>query len=161
MLWNKNKNKNEIIKSPCKGIMFDVKDVNDDMFSHKMLGESFAFKLLSNKIVAPVDGKITALFPSCHAIGITSKKGCEILLHIGLETSDLDGSDFNQYIQENQKIKTGDLLTEVNLISLNNKNVDSTMIMVLLNSNKYEPIHISMPKDVEKNETLFEIKRVK
>lgn len=159
MLWNKSKN--EMINSPCKGIMFDVKDVNDHMFSQKMLGESFAFELLSNKIVAPVDGKITALFPSRHAIGITSKKGCEILLHIGLETSALDGSDFNQFIQENQKIKAGDLLCEVDLISLNTKNVDSTMIMVLLNSNQYEPIHVSLPKDVEINETLFEVKEMK
>ena len=85
------KTKTEKIIAPITGIVTDLNNVPDPVFSEKMIGEGIAIYPKAGKVVAPADGEIIQLFPTKHAIGILTDKGLEILIHIGLDTVNLKG----------------------------------------------------------------------
>lgn len=122
---------------PMKGKLISITDVPDDVFSNKLLGDGFAIELNGNEVVAPMDGEITSVFPTGHAIGIKSGD-VELLLHIGLETVKLEGKPFDVKIKEGQKVKCGDLLTivDTNLITENDALLVSPVIFT--SGNKIE-----------------------
>ncbi len=129
--------KSEIINSPCKGKMIDIKDVNDPMFSQKMLGDGVAFILEDGLICSPVDGIVTASFPSKHAIGITSANDVEILVHIGINTADFNGNGFKSFVNEHQFVNKNDPLIKIDLDFFKSKEVDTTTILIITNSQKF------------------------
>ncbi|MFB1051068.1 glucose-specific PTS transporter subunit IIBC [Paraliobacillus sp. JSM ZJ581] len=103
------------ITSPMSGEILSISEVPDQVFSQKMMGDGFAVKPLSGKVVAPVNGKVLNIFPTKNAIGLQAENGLEILIHIGIETVKLDGQGFTQKVEEGQEIKQGDLLMEIDL----------------------------------------------
>ena len=93
----------------------DITAVADPAFSSKMMGDGFAIDLTEGEVVAPFDAEVTAAFPTGHAYGLRRKDGVECLIHIGMDTVELNGEGFTSHIKEGQKIKQGDLLMEVDL----------------------------------------------
>ncbi|RSL32018.1 PTS glucose transporter subunit IIA [Salibacterium salarium] len=104
-----------VIKSPVSGKYVDLTDIPDPTFSEKMMGDGFAVEPEEGKIVSPVNGKIVQIFPTKQAIGIKSEEGLDILIHIGLETISLKGTDFQVYVNEGDKVEAGDSLIEFSL----------------------------------------------
>ena len=107
--------KKETFVCPLAGTLLTLEKVPDEVFAQKMMGDGFAVDPVDGKVYAPVNGVIKAAFPTKHAIGIESKDGIEILIHIGMDTVELNGEGFTSHISEGQKIKQGDLLMEVDL----------------------------------------------
>ena len=100
------------IYSPMKGEAIKLEEIEDAAFATGVLGQGLAIKPSEGKVVAPIDGEVTTLFPSLHAIGITSNEGVEILIHVGLDTVQLGGKGFNAHIKQGDIVKKGqDLLT--------------------------------------------------
>ena len=98
------------IYSPVNGKQISLNDVPDEMFSKEMLGPTIAFDFNDNAIYAPADGKVTMLTNTKHAIGIQTKFGVEVLIHIGINTVELNGEGFSTCVKENQTVKKGEKL---------------------------------------------------
>lgn len=113
--------KKEVLQSPMAGTLLTLDKVPDEVFSQKMMGDGFAIDPSDGKVYAPFSGVITVAFPTKHAIGMKSKDGLEILIHIGMDTVELNGEGFTSHISEGQKIKQGDLLMEVDLAFIKEK----------------------------------------
>lgn len=107
--------KEEIIASPLQGEVKALSEVQDEAFSSGMLGQGVALDPTDGKVVSPVDGTITTVFPTKHAIGIMSDGGAEILIHLGMDTVQLEGKHFESHVEEGAKVKKGDLLVTVDV----------------------------------------------
>ena len=103
----KKKNKGLEVVAVVDGDIMPITDVKDDVFSTKMLGDGFAIKPKDSHIYAPVDGTITTLFPTKHAIGIKTEKGLDIVIHLGLDTVELEGAPFTVDVKQGDQVKTG------------------------------------------------------
>lgn len=101
--------------SPMKGKLLELSEVEDQVFSQKIMGDGFAIDLEDGEIVSPVDGEVAMTYPTKHAIGIKSKDGKEILIHIGMDTVELDGKGFEAFVEKGEKIKKGQVLMKVDL----------------------------------------------
>jgi glucose-specific phosphotransferase system IIA component len=100
--------------SPCKGTVLPLADVPDLIFSQKMMGDGIALMLEDDWVCAPSKGEVTALFPTLHAIGITTPEGLELLLHIGIDTVELQGEGLKSVIKEGDTVRAGQRLIKVN-----------------------------------------------
>lgn len=124
------KSKSSEINTPVNGEVVDLKEVSDPVFSDKMMGEGFAVKPSDGKICAPIKGTIKSVFPSLHALTLEAEDGLDILIHIGLDTVELNGNGFSSTIQEGQKVKAGDPLVQVDLAFLAENKKDDIVIVV-------------------------------
>lgn len=95
--------------SPATGKIIPIEQVEDETFASKILGDGFAVELTDGEVIAPFDGEVTAAFPTGHAYGLKREDGLECLIHIGLDTVELNGAGFDV------KVKQGQLLVKVNL----------------------------------------------
>ena len=110
--------KNDIVstfKSPVSGITKNLNEIEDKAFASGAMGKGFAVELTDGKVVAPFDGEVMVCFPTGHAYGLKSTDGTEILIHIGMDTVQLDGKGFDVKVKAGQKIKQGDVLVQVDL----------------------------------------------
>ncbi|ATO49694.1 glucose-specific PTS transporter subunit IIBC [Brevibacillus laterosporus] len=104
-----------VFVSPLEGKMLELKDVPDQVFSQKMMGDGFAIEPTNGEVVSPVDGTIVTFFPTKHAIGIAANDGREILIHFGIDTVKLEGEGFEALAQEGDKVTAGQPLLRVQL----------------------------------------------
>ncbi|AGM26515.1 PTS system glucose-specific IIA component [Spiroplasma syrphidicola EA-1] len=119
-LFTKKSKEIEII-APVDGEIIKLDDVNDEVFSQKMLGDGFGIKPSAGNFLAPMTGKLMTVFPTGHAYGIKHASGVEMLLHIGMDTVSLNGEGFNIKVKQDDNVKQGDLLCEVNLSQIKDK----------------------------------------
>lgn len=126
---------------PCtEGNIIKLSDVNDEVFSTGMMGKGFAIVPNDGKIIAPVDATVEMLFPTKHAIGLKTKSGAEILIHIGINTVELEGNGFNCHAKIGDKVKKGELLETIDLEYINTQNYDSTIMVIVTNTNQFKSI---------------------
>ena len=121
---NESKNISQVILAPLTGKAVPLSEVPDPVFSDKVLGDGVAIIPTDGKIVSPVDGEISTVAETGHAYGFTSEDGQEILVHVGLETVSLNGECFKVYGKEGDKVKAGDLVAEVDLNYLKEKEIN-------------------------------------
>lgn len=130
-MWNLFK-KNRAISAPVKGKLIDITKVKDEAFSSKALGDGFAVYPESSRVVSPIDGTITVVFPSGHAYGIENDK-VEIIVHIGIDTVQLNGEGFHSFVKQGETVKKGDLLAEVDFEHIQKKGYDATTVIIISN----------------------------
>ncbi|MBG9782430.1 glucose-specific PTS transporter subunit IIBC [Shouchella lehensis] len=118
------------IASPMTGKLLSINEVPDQVFAEKMMGDGFAIEPTDGTVVSPVEGKITTVFPTKHAIGITSVTGREVLIHIGIDTVKLGGEGFTVYVEEGQSVHLGDKLVEFDVAYIS-KNAKSTVTPIV------------------------------
>ncbi|MVX65292.1 PTS glucose transporter subunit IIA [Clostridium chromiireducens] len=134
-----NKNKNKIFYAFANGISIDLSEVNDEMFSQRMMGEGIAIKPSEGKIYSPCDGTIVAVMKeSKHAVGIRTKDGVEFLIHVGIDTVALNGEGFELHCEEGQAIKKGDLLLSFDRNFIKEKGLDDITMLVISEPNNYK-----------------------
>jgi PTS system beta-glucosides-specific IIC component len=129
---------NEIqIYSPINGDLIELSKIEDKVFASGSMGKGIAINPSDGKVYSPFDGEITAVFPTRHAIGITSKDGVECLIHIGLDTVNLKGKYFDLKVEEKQSIKNGELILEFDHDSITKEGYSLTTSVIITNSEKY------------------------
>lgn len=122
--------------APFTGKLMSIDQVPDPVFAQKTMGDGFAIDMCDGHVYAPVDGKIVALFPTGHAIGIKSHDRNEYLLHLGLDTVQFKGEGFNVHIQLDQEVKKGDLIAEVDLDFFKSKQISMVCPILVTNANQ-------------------------
>ncbi|EMF0048235.1 PTS beta-glucoside transporter subunit IIABC [Enterococcus hirae 57-03-H11] len=103
------------LKSPLSGKVLPLSDVPDKVFSSGAMGKGLAIDPEKGELIAPADGEITTIFPTGHAVGLTTKDGIEILMHIGMDTVELEGQGFETFVKQGDQVKAGDLLVRFNI----------------------------------------------
>ncbi|MEW4277897.1 PTS glucose transporter subunit IIA [Priestia megaterium] len=102
-------------KLPFDGYIVPLEEVPDAVFSSKMMGDGFAIEPTNNTLVSPINGEVVSIFPTKHAIGLKTDQGLELLIHVGLETVNLNGKGFTCLIKEGEKVTQGTPLLKIDL----------------------------------------------
>ena len=129
----KNKNEN-VIYAPVKGTCIDITEVDDIGFSSKMMGDGVAIVPIEGIVTAPCDGKISMIFDTGHAFGMEANNGAEILIHIGIDTVNLNGEGFEILKKPGQKVKRGEPVIRFDLEKV--KKLYDTATMVIMTNGK-------------------------
>ncbi|MDU6340916.1 MAG: beta-glucoside-specific PTS transporter subunit IIABC [Clostridium sp.] len=149
--------KQEVIVSPIKGDVLPLSEVKDEVFSQGLLGKGVAIEPKEGKVVAPVDGTLTTLFPTHHALGITSDKGAEILIHVGMDTVQLEGKCFTPKVKQGERVKAGQVLLEFDIKGIKEAGYHVTTPVIVSNSDNYLDIIGTDKKDINREEDLLTV----
>jgi PTS system beta-glucosides-specific IIC component len=106
------KNEKEWVLAPVEGKVVPLSEVNDPAFSQEILGKGVAIVPEKGRIVAPFDGVVSVMFETKHAVSVTSEKGAEVIIHVGLDTVHLKGDHFTSFKKQGDHVKQGELLLE-------------------------------------------------
>ena len=120
------------IVAPADGTMFAIEDVKDAVFSQKVLGDGVAFRYEGDSVTicAPADGTLSAVFPTGHAFGITMENGVELLIHIGIDTVNLQGKYFTAHVKDGDTVKAGQPLVTFELDQVKKAGYDTVIPLV-------------------------------
>ncbi|REK52933.1 MAG: PTS glucose transporter subunit IIA [Geobacillus sp.] len=121
------------IYSPLDGEAIPLEEVPDPVFAQKMMGDGLAIIPKNGKVVSPINGKVVQIFPTKHAVGLVSEEGLEILIHIGLETVELNGGGFEVEVNAGETVKVGDPLINVDLDYLEQKHKEIVTPIIITN----------------------------
>ena len=122
------------------GLVIPITEVNDDVFAQKMLGDGVAIRPESGIIVSPVNGRIINIADTFHAYGLQTEDGLEILVHIGIDTVDLNGKGFQNHVRIDEKVKVGTPLCTVDLSLLKQNGCDTDIIILITNPECGDPL---------------------
>lgn len=145
-------NKKKQLMAPMTGTIVPLTEVEDDVFSQKIMGDGFAIIPSGNQVIAPTAGQIIQLFKTNHAILFKTADDLDMLFHIGLDTVELAGQGFTSHIQVNQTVEQGDLLLSLDLdyIRSQEKSLISPFLFITMSQLKsftahYGPIEAGQP----------------
>lgn len=140
-------NKGVNIPSPLAGQLIDLSEVNDATFSSGIMGSGVAIIPSEGKVVAPFDGTIDVFFNTHHAIGLRSDSGVELLIHVGLDTVNLEGKYFNPLKKQGDSVKAGDIILEFDIEAIQNAGYEVVTPIIVTNSNSFMDV-IVKEKDI-------------
>ncbi|KRL86227.1 PTS system, glucose-specific IIABC component [Ligilactobacillus apodemi DSM 16634 = JCM 16172] len=132
----------EEIHTVSDGDVIKIEDVNDPVFSQKMMGDGFGVKPDNQNVYAPVSGTVTSVFPTKHAIGLLTDAGLEVLVHMGLDTVGLNGEPFDVKVKDGAKVKAGDLLALADLDKIKAAGKDDTIVVAFTNVQDIKEVKI-------------------
>ena len=135
------KEENEfIIASPVKGKLIALEDVPDDTFAQGILGQGAAVIPSEGKVVAPADGEISSIFDTKHAVGITLGNGVEILVHVGINTVEMEGKGFEAFVKEGDKVTKGQTLVEFSIDKIKEAGYKTETPVIITNTDDYASV---------------------
>ena len=154
-LFGKGKEVNKEIEiyAPLTGEYINIEDIPDPVFAQKMMGGGFGINPTEGEVVSPIEGKVDNVFPTRHAIGLKADNGLEILVHIGLDTVQLDGQGFEILVSSGDTVQVGDPLLKFDLEYIKNNAKDVISPIIITNSDQTESIYVNDVKAVIKGET--------
>ncbi|MFP7255528.1 beta-glucoside-specific PTS transporter subunit IIABC [Terribacillus goriensis] len=146
---------NDVIASPFQGSIVSLSEIKDEAFATGALGKGVAIIPSEGKLYAPASGVVSVLFPTKHAIGITTDNGAEILIHIGMDTVQLDGKFFEAQVKQGDHVEKGQLLIEFDLESIQSAGFDITTPVVVTGVRGYKLVAATEEKQVKWGEPLL------
>ena len=146
------------VYAPIKGNIVKLENVEDEAFSSGAMGKGIAINPAEGKVYAPYDGIIETAFPTKHAIGLTSDKGVELLIHVGMDTVKLNGEHFTSHIEEGQKVKKGDLLLEFDVDAIKKAGYPVVTPVIVTNSDDYKEVASADASSVNVGDNLIDVK---
>ena len=127
------KEKDVELYNPVDGEVIPIEDVSDPVFSQKMMGDGYGIEPTNGEIYSPIKGEVVSVFPTKHALGLKTDNGIEVLVHIGIDTVELEGSPFEVFVSEGDKVTKDTLLANVDLEALKELEKSDTVIIVFTN----------------------------
>lgn len=128
------------VLSPVKGKVIPASEIPDPVFAGEAMGQSVGIVPTEGTVYAPFDGTVMMLFPTKHAIGLQSKDGLEVLIHVGVDTVQMNGEGFEAFVKQDDIIHAGDKLLTFDRTKIKDANHPDTVIVVLTNSANFEKI---------------------
>lgn len=122
-----------VVASPLNGYVVTLSEVNDDVFSGGLLGEGIAVRPKEGVLKAPFDGKVMMFLPSCHAVGLQDANGLELLIHIGIDTVNLNGQHFSSSLKVGDEVKAGETLITFDIAAIEQAGYDLITPVVVVN----------------------------
>ncbi|MGX7174197.1 PTS system trehalose-specific EIIBC component [Enterococcus ratti] len=142
----------------AKGQLKEIIKVDDPVFSQKIMGEGYAIEPTNQKVYAPVSGKVINIYETQHVIGLLSKDGLEVLVHMGLDTVELKGVPFTIHVKEGDQVTEKTLLAEMNIVAIEQAGKKTDILIVLTNSDKVAGLTLSKTGSVHPSEQVGEVK---
>ena len=130
----------ELIQTPLEGKVLPLSEVKDEVFSKGYIGKGIAIEPTKGEVISPVNGTITTFFPTGHAIGITSDSGVEILIHVGMDTVNLEGKHFKPLVKKGDKVTVGQKLLNFDLEEIKKEGYSVITPVVITNSAQYKDV---------------------
>ena len=155
---NKTEGKAIELYAHMNGTVVPLEKVEDEAFSSKVLGEGIAIEPSEGKLYAPCNGKVDMVFDTKHAINLVSEEGCEILLHIGIDTVKLGGKFFETHVSDGQEIHKGDLLISFDVEGIRNAGFKTTTPMIICNTDDYSSVEAVGTGVIATGEKIIEMK---
>ncbi|KHT43052.1 beta-glucoside-specific PTS transporter subunit IIABC [Pectobacterium brasiliense] len=147
----------QAIMSPLSGKLVALNDVNDDVFSQGLLGQGVAIIPDKGEVVAPVSGEIITFLESKHAVGIRTDNGLELLIHVGLDTVNLNGKHFTGHIKPGDRVSAGDRLISFDLHEIMRLGYDPITPVVIINSDDYASVVCTAPQPIAPLDTIIKV----
>ncbi|WP_144744836.1 PTS sugar transporter subunit IIA [Enorma burkinafasonensis] len=144
-----------VLLSPLAGKVIPLSEVNDPTFASGSLGDGVAIEPTGDKVVAPSDAKVKAIFPTGHAVALHTDDGLDVLIHVGLDTYKLDGRHFKVRAAEGDSVKRGDVLIEFDRDAIRSEGYDITAPILICNSVEYSSIKGNVGDTVSELERLL------
>lgn len=140
--------------APMTGRILDLDDVSDKVFSDRLMGDGFAIELTESKVVSPVDGVVEMTYPSKHAFGLKANSGEEILIHLGMDTVELNGEGFESFVETNDRVKKGQLLCKIDLDYVKDQGKSLVSLVIFTSGEK---IKLLGKDTIKQNEKVIEL----
>lgn len=145
------------VVSPLDGDVIELKEVDDEVFASGVTGKGIAIVPTNNVVVSPVEGTVSVLFPSKHAVGITTNDGIELLVHIGLNTVMLNGEGFTTFVKQGDKVECGQKLLEFDKELILSKGYSLQSPVLVTNADQFSDIVMNEIQTVKTGEELYEV----
>lgn len=145
------------LSSPLKGEVLPLNEIKDDAFALGVLGKGIGMIPEEGKVYAPIDGEVSALFPTFHAIGLKGDNGVEVLIHVGMNTVQLEGEGFTPHVKQGDRVKQGQLLMEFDKNLIVEKGYSLETPIIISNSDNYLDILDTDAKKVSVGDTILTI----
>lgn len=142
------KKKELVLNAIADGTILPLEQVADAVFSTKMMGDGYAINPTNGQVYAPVAGTISSIFPTKHALGITTDGGIELLLHLGLDTVELAGAPFTIHVEEGETVTVDQLLVDIDLPALTAANKAATCMVIITNMDQVKKLSTPVAADV-------------
>lgn len=147
------------ITSPLAGEVKELSQATDPVFAQGLMGRGVVIVPSQGELVSPVNGRVTVFFPTKHAIGILSDEGVEILMHIGMDTVNLEGKGFEGYVSQGDKVKVGDKLISFDIDMIKKAGYVTETPVIITNSDRYQVEELEqLPRAVERGSQLMNAK---
>ena len=161
MLFFKKKKKDDAIeiKAYFEGTVLPLEKVNDPMFSDKLMGDGVAIEPDAGNLYAPVDGKVASIFDTKHAIGFVLDNGAEVLMHIGMDTVELNGEGFDLDISVGDEVHAGELMGSIDLDFVKSKGKETVTPIVLTAMDEYKIEFVKTEGHVNIGDVLYKISK--
>lgn len=153
----KGNNKDVELYNPVDGDVIPIEEVADPVFSQKMMGDGFGVQPNNGQVYSPINGKVTSVFPTKHALGLEADNGVEVLVHIGIDTVELEGGPFEIHVKEGDKITPDTLIASVDLDAVKEAGKGNTVIIVFTNMDAVENYTLSKTGASNHGETIGEV----
>lgn len=147
--------KTEIIGSPLTGSLVKQNEIEDEVFASGAMGKAVAINPTDGTVYAPANATVTTIFPTGHAIGLTTEQGTEILIHIGLDTVELNGEGFEKFVETDDKVQAGQKLITFNIDLIKERGFSVQTPIVVTNTNVFEDVLFTDEKSVEPGDYLL------
>ena len=148
-----------VVYAPIKGKAIALEEVNDGVFSAGMLGKGIGIEPAEGRAVSPVNGTVSVVFDTKHAIGITSDEGMEVLIHIGLDTVQLNGEPFNVHVKVGDKVKVGDLLAEFDMDKIKEAGYKTVTPIIISNTDAYSDVKVLANGDIDEKAEMLRVEK--
>ena len=155
-LFGGGKAKKQIL-APAEGKCVPMSEVNDPTFSQEILGKGIAIIPAVGKVYAPADGEVTMVFETKHALSVKTSDGAELIIHIGLDTVNLQGKYFNAHVAAGDKVKAGDLLMEFDIDKIKEAGYDVITPVIVCNTPDYPNMVCHTGIDVKPGDVVIDL----
>ena len=147
----------EQLYAPAEGKLIPLSEVSDPVFADEVFGKGIAIVPVNGQLVSPVNGRVGSVFATNHAITLESESGAEVLIHIGIDTVKLNGKGFIRHVEDDQVVKVGEPLISFDLDALRADNIDSSIIIIVTNTERYDDISLISQNEVEPREAFLKL----
>lgn len=150
-------NKKTTVSSPLNGKIVNLAQVQDDVFSKKIMGKGVAVMPLEGNVYAPFDGVVNTVFPTKHAVGLTSSDGVEVIIHVGLDTVELQGKYYEAFVSSGDQIKKGTKLLSFDIDAIKEAGYDVVTPVIVSNSMDFIDVIETQQDTIKAGEELLTV----
>lgn len=145
------------IYAPIEGEVISLSEINDGIFSEGILGDGCGIKPAEGKVYAPFDAQVVQIASTKHAIGLLSKDGIELLVHVGMDTVKMNGSGFSPLVKTGDEVKCGQLIMNFSISEIEQAGYPTTAAIVITNTHNFKAVETLKKQQVQKLEKIIQV----